>query len=110
MSIIQHISDALNVPVVPYNEWLARLEASPATDEALHRNPALHLVGFYRVSAPPSDEKGIQDREAMGMAMYETKKTVSDAPSLRPQTLPQLGKYDVNLWIGYWRSKGVLDL
>jgi hypothetical protein len=108
--VIGHVSDALKVPVIPYDEWLIRLEASPKTDEALHHNPALHLTDFYRASAVPKDMQRVQDREAMGMAMYETTMTIADAPSLSPSQLAQLGREDVEGWIGYWKTKRVLDV
>ncbi|KAF8581951.1 hypothetical protein K439DRAFT_1662052 [Ramaria rubella] len=109
-TVIQHVADALHVPVIPYDEWLRRLEASPRTNDALHRNPALHLIDFYRVSSTPKDAARVESREAMGLAMYETKISAREAPSLAPAHLPQLGKSDVNQWIGYWRSKSALDV
>jgi len=108
-AIIQHVADALNVPIIPYDEWLNRLEASPRTDEALHHNPALHLIGFYQGSVAPRDAKRVEEREAMGVAIFETKRSVLDAPSLRPPALAQLGKDDVSRWIAYWSSKGALE-
>jgi hypothetical protein len=96
--------------MLPYNEWLDRLEALPTTDEAYHQNPALQLLGFYRESVMPNDSKGVEERGAMGLAMYETTRTVADAPSLSPQALPPLGKDDVNRWIEYWQNKGALAL
>jgi len=108
-AVNEHIADALDVPIISYDKWLHLLQVSPTTDEALHRNPAIHLVGFYRVSAIPKDTRRVEEREAMGLAMYKTMGTVADAPSLSPENLKQLGKEDVNRWIGYWRSKGALD-
>lgn len=108
-AVIQHIADILDVPVIPYDEWLNRLEASSTTDEDLHRNPALHLIGFYRVSATPKDANRIGEREALGLAMYETQSTVADASCLMPERLPQMGKEDISRWIDYWKRKGALD-
>ena len=51
--IIGHVSDILGIPIIQYDEWLTRLEASPKTDEALHSNPALHLINFYLASIAP---------------------------------------------------------
>ncbi|KIJ30734.1 hypothetical protein M422DRAFT_783906 [Sphaerobolus stellatus SS14] len=60
------IAGILDVPIIPFDEWLRRLEAVPRTSEALHNNPALHLLDFYHVSAPPKDMAGQEEREAMG--------------------------------------------
>ncbi|KAF8572826.1 NAD(P)-binding protein, partial [Ramaria rubella] len=108
-SVIQHVADYLHVPVIPYEEWLSRLKASPRTDDALHRNPALHLIDFYQFSTTPKDFARLSSREAMGVAMFETNISAREAPSLAPARLWQLGKDDVNKWIGYWKSKGALE-
>ncbi|KAF8576894.1 acetyl-CoA synthetase-like protein [Ramaria rubella] len=109
-SVIQHVADNLHVPVIPYEEWLSRLKVSPRTDDALHRNPALHLIDFYQFSTTPKDFARLSSREAMGVAMFETKISATEAPSLAPARLWQLGKCDVNKWIGYWKSKGALEV
>ena len=96
--------------LIPYDEWLTQLEASPKTDEDLHRNPALHLTDFYRASAAPKDIERAQDREAMGLAMYETTVAAAEAPSLGQPRLARLGREDVENWMGYWKNKGVLDV
>ena len=108
--IIGHVSDILGIPIIQYDEWLTRLEASPKTDEALHRNPALHLINFYLASIAPKDIQRVQDREAMGLATYETTATAAEAPSLGQSRLARLGRKDIENWIGYWKNKGVLDV
>ena len=107
--IIGHVSDALQVPVIPYDDWLTRLEASPKTEEAMHRNPALHLIDFYHASAAPKGFLQGENCEAMGMMSYDTAVTVAEAPSMGPLSLAQLTREDVKSWIGYWKSKGALD-
>jgi hypothetical protein len=108
-TIIGYISDALRVPLIPYDEWLTRLEASPKTDEALHRNPALHLIDFYRALVVSKDVQRVDNMEAMGAPIYDTTTTVTEAPSLGPSHLAQLGKSDVESWVRYWRNTGALD-
>ncbi|KIJ25871.1 hypothetical protein M422DRAFT_144228, partial [Sphaerobolus stellatus SS14] len=46
-SVIGNVAEILGVPTIPFEEWLKRLEAVPRTQEALHNNPALHLLDFY---------------------------------------------------------------
>ncbi|KIJ48229.1 hypothetical protein M422DRAFT_124216, partial [Sphaerobolus stellatus SS14] len=46
-SVIANVAEILDVPTIPFEEWLKRLEAVPRTPEALHNNPALHLLDFY---------------------------------------------------------------
>ncbi|GJJ06091.1 putative NRPS-like protein biosynthetic cluster [Clathrus columnatus] len=107
--IIKHASKALELPVIPYEEWLNRLEKSPRTDLALKTNPALHLLDFYRAGIPPEGKKVADDGESMGIATYETSRTCSVTHSLDNAHLPALGKEEVDRWIGYWRVKGFLD-
>ena len=109
-TVIGFVSDALRVPIIPYNEWVARLEASPKTDKALCRNPALQLLDFYRALVVPKDVPEMDGGGAMGSAMYDTTITVGEAPSLRPLQLAQLGRGDVESWIGFWRSTGALEI
>ncbi|KIJ40867.1 hypothetical protein M422DRAFT_780553 [Sphaerobolus stellatus SS14] len=108
-NVIGWISELLGVPIIPYSEWLRRLEASPRTSESLLNNPALHLLDFYRVATPPKGFSGLDKREVFGIAKYDTTKTVTDAPSLSPEHLPQLIEEDVRRWIEYWKTKGVLS-
>lgn len=108
--VIGHITEALQVPLIPYDEWFTRLEAVPRTDEDLHRNPALHLIDFYRESLSTKDSQGVDEKEAMGLAVFDTTATMTDAPSLGPSHLAQLGKADIEQWISYWRSTGALDV
>ncbi|KIJ28759.1 hypothetical protein M422DRAFT_189414, partial [Sphaerobolus stellatus SS14] len=105
------VAEFLDVPVVPFQEWLKRLEAAPRTSEALHNNPALHLLGFYHACMAPSDFDIArqEESEAMGLANYETTQTVVNAPSLNTDNLPQLGREEIARWIGYWEGKGALE-
>lgn len=101
-AVIKWVAEQLGVPIIPYSEWLARLEAAPRTSETLVTNPALHLLDFYRSAIPGSDRKDLHDSEAMGIANYETTNTIINAPTLRPGHLPQLTRDDVCRWIQYW--------
>ncbi|GJJ06110.1 hypothetical protein Clacol_000299 [Clathrus columnatus] len=107
--IIKHASETLELPVIPYEERLNRLEKSPRTDLALKTNQALHLLDFYRAGIPPEGKKAAEDGESMGIATYETSRTCSVTHSLDNAHLPALGKEEVNRWIGYWDGKGFLD-
>src|ERR1700692_391698 len=47
---MQEAARIMNVPLVPYAQWLAALEkqASSPTGETLKNNPALRLLDFFR--------------------------------------------------------------
>ncbi|KIJ49872.1 hypothetical protein M422DRAFT_160371 [Sphaerobolus stellatus SS14] len=109
-NVIGNVAEILDVPTIPFEEWLKRLEAVPRTSEALHTNPALHLLDFYHACLSPNDmSSGQEKREAMGLADYETTQTVANAPSLNPDNLPQLGREEIARWMGYWERKGALE-
>ncbi|KIJ49855.1 hypothetical protein M422DRAFT_246221 [Sphaerobolus stellatus SS14] len=108
-SVIANVAEILGVPTIPFEEWLKRLEAVPRTPEALHNNPALHLLDFYHACLTPKDMPSRQeDREAMGLADYETTQTVANSPALNPDNLPQLGREEIARWMGYWERKECL--
>ncbi|KAJ3513618.1 hypothetical protein NLJ89_g2846 [Agrocybe chaxingu] len=108
--LVKPASKVLDVPLVPYLEWFARLEASardadehgPAT---VNQRAALRLTHFYSI--------------ALGVSRFHTEsggllaKVVSDkgyraSPSLRADTVSRLGEHDVKKWMAYWREIGFL--
>lgn len=97
------IAKSLGVPVVPYAEWLAKLEKTLAA-EAARENPALRLIGFYRAAGRGDNP----DREAFSNARLEKKQAVKASETLGDPSLPVLGKADTDRWLGYWRRIGVL--
>lgn len=96
--IFRHISRALDVPLVEYEEWLEKLEESYKADMAFADNPALHLLDFFRTVNIPLASA---DSEALGFPRLETRITVEIAPSMNCDSL---GQRDVDAWVGYWRS------
>jgi hypothetical protein len=109
--VFGYIATALRVPLVPYAEWLDRLEAdltdpSHSEVEAATANPALRLMDMfraYRNGAPRSEA-----REAMGVPKLQTTQAVRVSPALRRENLPPLGKEDALRWLHYWQRAGLL--
>ncbi|KIM78762.1 hypothetical protein PILCRDRAFT_10982 [Piloderma croceum F 1598] len=96
----------LTVPLVPYSEWLSRLEESgqsasaKAPMEALQSNPALRLIEFFR-----SDVMGLASAKGIPLSLDEAQKA---SETLRVDNLAQLGIEDIKRWIDYWRSTGFI--
>jgi hypothetical protein len=98
----------LIVPIVPYSEWLSRLEESQAITtapteapiEALQNNPALRLIGFFR-----SDVIGLASTKGISLSLDEAQKA---SETLSVDKLAQLGIEDVKRWVDYWRSTGFI--
>ena len=109
--IIKPIANALRVPLVPYSEWLDRLEAdlgdpSYAGMDALAANPALRLMDMFRAlnnDSPPSN-----GRDAMGTPKLSNTLAIQSSPSLARNGLMPLTEEDALGWLAYWRKKGFL--
>ena len=108
--VLQHLSAVLKLPIVPYSEWLSGLEAAAHRhlDGAVEweNNPALRLLEFFRTAARPLPA---EDAEAMGFPQLLTDAAVKNAPSLRRDSLEELGQNDFDGWITYWRKIGFLS-
>lgn len=126
--IVNPISRILNLPLVPFTEWLERLRASatatsikgnglvhttaatkanPKSEEDLLRvNPGLMLVDFFSGAVA---EKTKDREEAMGLRTMDVSRAVEVAPSLGEGKLKSLGEDDMKRWIGYWRRIRFLE-
>ena len=102
-TLLAPIAEQLDVPLVPYDEWLAALERGAATgsaDEvaAMEINPALRLLSFFQFQ-----KDGMQsDREPMGLVRLSVEKATQVSATL--STLPQLDTVRVIGWLAAWRA------
>ena len=107
--LFKPISKELGVPMVPYNDWLAKLDESllKATNEvdAVKENPALRLIQFFRTNGADKVPAG---REAGGFPIMSTDVAMQVAESLTEPKLPVLGDNDALQWVNYWKSVGYL--
>ena len=96
---------ALQVPLVPYKDWLASLEACAANnrsleDEGLQKCPALRLLDFFR------NVEIREDKEPLGVARLDTNKAIRVSVALR--TAPQLTDEWASRWFNAWKASGHL--
>ena len=115
-TIFTAIADALkpltaneSLPLVPFSEWFAKLEATSPHEVA--RVPALKLLGFFHGMAAGDDEMRAQgaisdSREALGAAQLETIKVQRASRTMA--TVESLDAKDAHRWVGYWRAQGLL--
>lgn len=108
-TVMEPIAESLGVPIVPYAEWLAKLEkvledSSASAVEAARENPALRLVDFYRVAGTGDDPQ----KEAFSGTRLEIKEAARASRTLGDPGLPTLGSADANRWMSYWKQIGVL--
>lgn len=106
-TIIKPLARALSLPLVPYTEWVLKLEESlggsahdDARDEVerMKVNPALRILDFFRGGMLAGDAS----REAMGMPELSLERAVEEAEALGERALPQLGEKDALSWLAYW--------
>ncbi|TCD61585.1 hypothetical protein EIP91_008188 [Steccherinum ochraceum] len=113
-SLMQPIGQALHLPLVPYPDWLARLERSahaiktPAdVEEAKRENPAWSLIALFRRAN--TDRSKTPWRRAVGQAVFDMSHSLAVAPSLSQENLPALNGDDALKWLYFWRKAGILD-
>ena len=106
-SMMEPLAKLLGLHVVPFDEWVERLEKSgeglDANEEVamMQKNPALKIIGtFIRAK---SRQAG---REALGLPQLDTTQAQKVAPSLVPEKLPPLSVDDAVRWIEFGRAMG----
>ncbi|KAF9543799.1 hypothetical protein CPC08DRAFT_730396, partial [Agrocybe pediades] len=108
-TIMKSLSETLNVPLVPYMEWFARLESS-ANDEdesaaaSENSRDALRMTHFYRLGLNAS-----KTTESMGLlAKVRSEKGLRASPSLKSDSVLPLSAQKVNDWVAIWKKIGFL--
>ena len=108
-TLIGSAASWLNVPLVPFPEWLSMLteehKSQSHSDASLERmqanNPALRLFSFYD-SARTGPEW-----EPLGAARLDVSRAVRVSKVLAEGAKP-LGEENVRKWLAAWRSSGFL--
>ncbi|KAK7046200.1 acetyl-CoA synthetase-like protein [Favolaschia claudopus] len=92
-------ASALDAPIVPYAEWLGRLEAAireqPKSATVLR---ATHLLDFFR-----SLREEIPQEEAFGLMRLDMGNALAASRHLRDVEFRLSGR-DMEQWMKYWRS------
>ena len=136
--LIKDVSNALSrenvvqesLPILPYEEWLSRLEAQVANatpdlieqivclswfarmssndSHHLYSQPAIKLADFFRglkmsMNSAPGPETV---REAAGGPMFATEKSQQISEEIAH--LPPLSEVDASMWIKYWKTTGFI--
>ncbi|KAG2142363.1 hypothetical protein DEU56DRAFT_979550 [Suillus clintonianus] len=105
---MQEAARIMNVPLVPYAQWLASLEkqASSQTSKTL-QNPALRLLDFFRYT---TRRKNTTNTENFLEPELSCAKALQESSTLRSMVSSPLGAQDVAKWMGYWRSVGFITV
>lgn len=105
------ITDNKHLPLVPWSEWVRKLESCGTED--LKRVPGLKLLPFYhRLAAGDSalrmmDKIEATQREALGFGKIGMTKMQALSSTLCDISPLDLG--DPARWISYWVSKGLFQ-
>lgn len=106
--IMEPLSDILGVSLVPYVEWLSRLEsaarqlhqAESKADSSNGARAAIQLIPFYQTSLTASRSM----TESMGLLPnVRAEQGYRSASSLQAESISKLGRPDVEKWVEYWR-------
>ena len=107
-TIINPIARILDIPVVPYKIWLARLESelrSPLSEKMSSKNPALKLMEFYRANLKKIDESG----GAITNKRLAVERTLEMCSTLSDPRLHVLGEDDARRWMAHWAKAGIIS-
>lgn len=111
--VMRSVSSLLNLPMVPFSEWVSKLDNAAKNPNALKSNPALALLDFYKQMSPSfaddleeGSAKGVC-REAGGLAILDVKQATTESRSLKDA--PALTEEDVGKWVSYFKAKGFLQ-
>ncbi|KZT01088.1 NAD(P)-binding protein [Laetiporus sulphureus 93-53] len=108
-SLAAVISSELSVPLVPFAEWLAKLEhaaRSGSTDNMPQQiTRAAQLIPFLRSLL----EAKLTTRLALSWPEVEEKRALEASSTLADPALRRLGADDVKRWIAYWERCGAMS-
>ncbi|KAG6828985.1 hypothetical protein H0H92_006107 [Tricholoma furcatifolium] len=101
--LIYSIALSLDVPVVPYDEWLSKLrslslQSDSVAEQSIPPDPRLFsLLGYFDAGNSLGGERW-QD------AHVEVTRMMAHSPEMSRMQLRPLGPQDTQRWLAYWRS------
>lgn len=106
-TIFTAAAEILQMPLVPYAEWLTRLEASHQSGkETVESNPALKLLSFFLEGALEHLPDG-STRLRRLLPSLLTDRACQVSPTLAHAD--RLNKQSMERWVSYWRQLGFLE-
>ncbi|KAK7470239.1 hypothetical protein VKT23_001674 [Stygiomarasmius scandens] len=94
------IASRLKVDVVPFAQWLERLEhVGRIEQDAEKKISALRILPSYQSMASVAGEPGM---EAFGIPEIENERAKALSKTLADPNLPQLGQENLDKWLSYW--------
>lgn len=109
-TLFRQAAHALDVPLVPYSEWVDRLTKSAegldteAAVQLTERCPALRILDFFQACSITTGTG--EGREAMGLRRLALDRACGASTTLAGLKSSPVGGEDVKSWIAYWRAVG----
>ena len=100
--VFDYIAKKLDVPLVSYPEWLSKLKEASTTVKNAQEHSALRLLEFYG-----SLTRGTGS-EAGGLPSCNTEVTRGVCPVLNGEGSRDVKGEEIQKWLDYWKSLGLL--
>jgi len=102
--VFGYVAKRLDAPLVPYPEWLSKLKEASTTVKSAQEHSALRLLEFYETFY----QRG--GSEVSGPWSCSTEVTRSVCPVLNGEGLKSVEAEEIERWLVYWSSLGLLKL
>ncbi|KAF4568263.1 putative NRPS-like protein biosynthetic cluster [Pleurotus pulmonarius] len=104
-SIMAFVSSLIGVPLVPFEAWIANLEAKEGVRKGIvagngQNSPALQLLEFFKASLRDNQDSSL----ALQTPDMAIERALLASPTLSAQRSLTTG--DMESWVTYWRSLG----
>ena len=100
--VFGHVAKKLDVPLVSYREWLSKLKKVSTTVKSAQEHSALRLLEFYGSLTQGSGS------EAGGLPSCNVEVARGACPTLNGEGLRGVTAEEIQRWLDYWRSLGLL--
>ncbi|KAI0917633.1 Type I Iterative Polyketide synthase (PKS) [Taiwanofungus camphoratus] len=110
-AVMGHLAAALRVSIVPYAEWVTRLERSLGaadTGTAKYVERGTRLLQWFRMAVDGGAVHRAAKEDNGLTHVLSVDEACRASRTLGDGHLPQLGQRDVETWLAYWRSVGHL--
>ena len=100
--VFDYIAKKLDVPLVSYPEWFSKLREASTTVKNAQEHSALRLLEFYGSLGQGSGP------EAGGLPSFDTEVARTICSVLNGEGLRNIKAEEIQRWLEYWKSLGLL--
>ena len=112
LTVTKTVAKILRLPMVPYAQWVERLESEAGRVARGECTPSpqleagLRLLDIFRTGI---DHPSRQMMDCFGlMCKLNIERALATSVTLRSPDLPQISEADVVQWVAHWREVGFL--